>query len=87
MSAAIFSFYLSAMDMTWTSRVMKNVLHRFGDSLLSVSRRTISGSRRPARENSSSMAGSVAEISMDWRFPGSFRQISFSCAEKPSSNS
>lgn len=69
--------------MKCTSRVMKKVLHRFGDSLLSVSKRTISGSRNPARENSNSMAGSVAEISMDWRFPGSFMQISFSWGAKP----
>lgn len=44
---------------------MKKVLQRFGDSLLSVSSRMISGSCSPARENSMRMGGSVAETSID----------------------
>ena len=70
-----------------TGRTRKNVLQRFGESLLSMSRRTISGSCSPARENSRRMGGSVAETSIDWRFTGSRPVMSFNWGAKPSSKS
>ena len=56
---------------------------RSGLRRVSMSRRTISGSRRPALANCASAAGSVALTRSVWRESGSILRIRRSCSAKP----
>mmetsp|Transcript_28501 Transcript_28501/g.71749 ORF Transcript_28501/g.71749 Transcript_28501/m.71749 type:complete len:223 (+) Transcript_28501:2091-2759(+) len=67
-------------------RTAKKAIASASESFVSASSLTISGSRSPARANSASAAGMVAETRTVCLRSGIFFKISWSCTAKPSSN-